>query len=409
MIQYWLGELSPEAERRLEDRYFTDDDLFEQLLAVREELFDAYARGELSEADRARFEQHLLQSPEDREELDFARRFAGALDSDAAGNAAAPDPAESPARGSWWSFPRLVWVLGCAALLAGAVWLVSDQLRSRDRLANLPSDRPPTPQPVSSPTPDPSPAPSVAPRQDESPPANTLVVALSSRNLRGTSVQTIQLQPETRTLRCQLLLDSPNAFPSYQLELTRDANAIKRWQKLRSARDSGAELTVDLPIGQLPAGEYSFELRGVNNDGTIEDEGRYSFRLLPQAQTRSSLAAIASIVLRPPGLRDSASGQVPQLTINSDTSSARLTLVVDKELIRMILESYPNVRAELSNGGNIQWTQEGLKPRGTDKAFVVTLPAERLGAGNHQMRLVGSGSAGETVIADYQFKVEKKQ
>jgi anti-sigma factor RsiW len=94
MIQYWLGELSPEAERRLEERYFADDDLFEQLLAVREELFDAYARGELSEAERARFEQHLLHSPENREELEFARRFAGALDHEIAEDDTAPEPAE---------------------------------------------------------------------------------------------------------------------------------------------------------------------------------------------------------------------------------------------------------------------------------------------------------------------------
>lgn len=96
MIQYWLGELSPEAEQRLEERYFAAADLFEQLLAVREELFDAYARGELSEADRARFEQRLLHSPEGREELEFARSFTGALDSEIAANPSAPESAESP-------------------------------------------------------------------------------------------------------------------------------------------------------------------------------------------------------------------------------------------------------------------------------------------------------------------------
>jgi hypothetical protein len=83
---------------------------------------------------------------------------------------------------------------------------------------------------------------------------------------------------------------------------------------------------------------------------------------------------------------------------------------VDKELIGTILKSYPNVRAELSSGGKIQWSQEGLKPHSVKagKAFVVTLPAERLSAGSYQMRLVGSGPSGETGIADYDFKVEKK-
>jgi anti-sigma factor RsiW len=100
MTQYWLGELSPEAEQRLEERYFADGDLFEQLLAVREELFDAYARGELNEPERERFEQRLLHSPEGREDLEFARSFTGALDSEVAANPSTPESAESPTASS---------------------------------------------------------------------------------------------------------------------------------------------------------------------------------------------------------------------------------------------------------------------------------------------------------------------
>ncbi len=124
----------------------------------------------------------------------------------------------------------------------------------------------------------------------------------------------------------------------------------------------------------------------------------------------SSFTTIAAIILRPPKLRDRSPGQAPQLAINANTSSARLTIVVDKELIGTILESYPNVRAELSSDGKIHWSQEGLKPRRVKagQAFVVTLPAERLSAGSYQMRLVVSGPSGEMVIATYPFKVEKK-
>jgi hypothetical protein len=39
-------------------------------------------------------------------------------------------------------------------------------------------------------------------------------------------------------------------------------------------------LTVDLHVAQLPAGQYSFELRGVNRDGTVENAGRYFLRLI---------------------------------------------------------------------------------------------------------------------------------
>ena len=128
-------------------------------------------------------------------------------------------------------------------------------------------------------------------------------------------------------------------------------------------------------------------------------------------QAQSSLTAIASLTLRPPKLRQgSPPGPTPRLAINANTKLARFTLALDKELIGTILESYPTVRAELSGGENIQWSQEGLAPRNVKagKAVVVTIPADRLSAGDYKMRLVGAGPAGETIIADYSFKVEWK-
>lgn len=123
-------------------------------------------------------------------------------------------------------------------------------------------------------------------------------------------------------------------------------------------------------------------------------------------QPRSPTTVIASLVLTPPVLRGNSPAQVPQLTIQPGTATARLTLVVDKELIA----SFPNVRAELSRGGKIEWSQTGLQPRGikAGRAFIIMLPAASLSGGSYMIRLVGSGAVGETVIADYPFKIEKK-
>jgi hypothetical protein len=282
MIQYWLGELSPEAEQRLEDRYFAEDELFEQLLAVREELFDAFARGELSETQRGRFEQHLLQSSEDRDELEFARRFVGALDAEISATTRAAAASAQPATPrSWWSLPRLARAIVCAALLVTVGWLVSDQLRSRSRLARLQSEQPPqpTPQPFSTPSPNPSPPSPIAPREKQLPPANTLAVTLSAVSLRSAGGDAVQLTPETRTLRFKLLLDAPDAFRHYQVVLTQGGRKIRSWRRLKPARSDGVAVVVELLVTQLSSGEYSFELRGVNDDGAIESAGRYSFRI----------------------------------------------------------------------------------------------------------------------------------
>lgn len=296
MIQYWLGELSPEAERRLEERYFADDDLFEQLQAVREELFDAYARGELNEAQRGRFERRLLQSSEDCEELEFARSFTGALDDEiAAANRAEAGSAARRTTNRWLRFPRLAWAIGCAAALAGVGWLISDNIRLRGQITQLQSERTaerqrtreieerlaqigsgavtqPTPQIAQSPPP-------AAPSGKESLTASILLVDLPLRNLRGEGGATIQLKPETRTLRCKLLIDPNDVFPSYQVTLTQNGREIRSWRGLRLARNSGIGPTVDLPVAGLSDLEYSFELRGVNDDGAIENAGRYYFRI----------------------------------------------------------------------------------------------------------------------------------
>jgi len=73
MVQYLLGQLSEQEQAELEGLYLMDDALFEQLLAIEDELRDTYVRGELSRADRRAFEQRLLILPHQMEKQEFAR------------------------------------------------------------------------------------------------------------------------------------------------------------------------------------------------------------------------------------------------------------------------------------------------------------------------------------------------
>ena len=76
LIQYLLGELSPEERDAIEDRYFVDDALHEQLVALEEELIDSYVAGDLSAEQRAHFEEWFLRSAERGEKLKFARALS---------------------------------------------------------------------------------------------------------------------------------------------------------------------------------------------------------------------------------------------------------------------------------------------------------------------------------------------
>ncbi len=73
LIRYLLGEMSGEEQEKLEDAYFSDDALYEELEATETALIDAYVRGQISEDIRSRFEERYLASPRQREKVEFAR------------------------------------------------------------------------------------------------------------------------------------------------------------------------------------------------------------------------------------------------------------------------------------------------------------------------------------------------
>ena len=75
IIAYLLGELPEEELERFERRYLRDDDLFQELTEIEEELIDDYVSGALSADRRAAFEKNFLRSSERRDKV----KFAGAI------------------------------------------------------------------------------------------------------------------------------------------------------------------------------------------------------------------------------------------------------------------------------------------------------------------------------------------
>src|SRR6059058_3499977 len=130
--QYLLGELSEQDGAKVEEEYFEDDEAFEKLSAVEDELIDAYTLGQLSSAERQRFEQRLLLSPAQRERVNFSRTLLR--------TASGPQQIESnipPLKrtASWWTSPfnflqtlNPVVSLSAAAILILAIlagwWLI---------------------------------------------------------------------------------------------------------------------------------------------------------------------------------------------------------------------------------------------------------------------------------------------
>ena len=78
-IRYLLGELSEAEEKGFENRYFADDQAFEQLQIAEGEVIDAYVSERLPAQARKHLEERLKKSPRLRERVAFARTFGGAI------------------------------------------------------------------------------------------------------------------------------------------------------------------------------------------------------------------------------------------------------------------------------------------------------------------------------------------
>ncbi|CAN5694143.1 hypothetical protein BH20ACI4_BH20ACI4_25900 [soil metagenome] len=70
---YILGEIGDADRSAIEERIMTDDDYFQKLTMVEEDLMQDYADENLAPADRANFEKCFLISAENRQKVKFAR------------------------------------------------------------------------------------------------------------------------------------------------------------------------------------------------------------------------------------------------------------------------------------------------------------------------------------------------
>src|SRR5437868_12657887 len=94
--QYLLGELAEAEMSRFEEQLMTDDELFEMLLVVEDELIDERAAGELTAEEQARFDSYFLTTPTRRERLGLART----LHDYAVRHVSEPKPVVNPAGGA---------------------------------------------------------------------------------------------------------------------------------------------------------------------------------------------------------------------------------------------------------------------------------------------------------------------
>lgn len=80
MAHYLLGEATSVEQEILEERYASDPELFERLVALKNDLADRYTRHELSPTEQGAFERQVLQHPRRRIRVELAKTLIATLE-----------------------------------------------------------------------------------------------------------------------------------------------------------------------------------------------------------------------------------------------------------------------------------------------------------------------------------------
>lgn len=311
MTRYLLGELSDPEQSALEERYFTDPQVFNQVLKAESELVDGYVRGHLSSDVRARFEQSYMAHPARSERAKFAAALATRLDQT---NQPLTRREQATLPVSWWQrllaslggqrpTLRLSMALATLLVVLGGVWFfVESRRRQQSELARTQAaheaqqrrERELSPPPADpskqaeelaaernrvEPSPEqitqPSPTISSAPR--------SVTLALTVGGVRGgdnTKIPTLVISPDTTQARLQLNLKENN-YPSYRASLqTIGGVEIFSQTGVKPGRaKTGASFVFTVPAHKLADGDYVLTLKGNNPDGEVDDLSKSLFRV----------------------------------------------------------------------------------------------------------------------------------
>jgi hypothetical protein len=269
--RYLLGDLPESEANSLEQQYFTDDEAFERVWAVENDLVDDYVAGRLAAGDRGRFERRYLASPRHRERLATARALRGA------------GVASSRRR----AIPVLGWAVAAVVLLAVvAGWLSRSRPSDTRRAAGRPAETAtmaPGVGPVAPTLPPPE-----SPSASRARPSVTLTFALSPILVRGSSPSPeLRISPGTEEILLQLEGDGSEVpgGPPRQLTVTvRTVEGKPIWKgeaRVASAAVHPNRLaTVRLPAARLPPGDYILALSAADASRREADLRKYYFRVV---------------------------------------------------------------------------------------------------------------------------------
>lgn len=309
ITQYFLGDLPEEEKIRLEERFFTDDQCFERVLAIEDDLIDTYVRDELSPSERQRFERHFLASPRRRQRVEFARALMGTVSQVSLADAPAMARTEST---SWWqillAWPRpqklaTKFLMATAALLVvlGGLGLIVETMRLRRRLERVQTERQTLwrqeqewqRQLAEQRTRGNELAAQLRHERDRAarlqkelarpePPFVVSFVLLPGLVRDTEAPKRLAIPPSAQSLRLQMDLEGDEGYKHYRAMLrTADGDEIWSQGRLRAQpTGSGKAVVLKLSPRLFQTGDYIVTLQGVTTNGEFDEVGDYYFSVV---------------------------------------------------------------------------------------------------------------------------------
>jgi hypothetical protein len=256
-------------------------------------LIDEFIQGDLSAAEKRRFESHFLSLPGRRNNLQTSRALQQHLDSikihDRKGFSIRAWFNLKP----WWV--RLAITATATAALVLVIIAIWIYVRGREVTHPVPlqagSDKPaakPSPDFKVSPLVEPTTAPvhaenkrkALTPEKQKN--SATYALLSPSAAVRGESVQHLPVPPGTSNVTVELALITDRNFGKYEAVLENEVGtALKRWSNLKAEQlTSGKALKIAVPGALLKHEEfYRFIVSGVSAKGEGEVVAQYPFEV----------------------------------------------------------------------------------------------------------------------------------
>ncbi|HLE21468.1 MAG TPA: hypothetical protein VJB88_10160 [Vicinamibacteria bacterium] len=277
--RYLLGS-APEDEREsVEQALLADENLYEELLVIEDELIDQYVWGQLPEPGRTSFLQYLDALPDHKERLEFAQALrAHSLGSRAEASVATAGSRGTPEEGFGFRVPALFLAAAVLLIMLGGVWSLATISALRNEVRTNQTELERSREGVAESRLSSDPVGRGAPGTGSIPSRSFLLRAGTFRS--GGTTQVLPMPQEPALVEIRLDLGVAD-YESYRAVFHDAQSAELMSVSQLGARVQENEILVAFSVSseRFTAGDYYISLSGVVERGELEPVARYDFRI----------------------------------------------------------------------------------------------------------------------------------